>query len=175
MIYLPILSYRYVSPKIPSDCFVAENSTLVGDIVFGEGCSVWFGASLRAEVAPIRIGKKSNIQDNCVVHTDIGYASEIGDGVTVGHGAIIHGAKVGSNCLIGMGAILLNGSKIGNNCVIGAGALIPQGAVIPDNYLVLGSPAVAKRELKEEEVKQIGQNADHYYNFRAEYLATKRT
>ena len=147
----------------------------MGDIFLDEGSSVWFGASLRAEVEQIRIGKRSNIQDNCTVHTDFGFSSEIGDGVTVGHGAILHGTIIGSNCLIGMGAILLNGSRIGNNCLVGAGALVPQGASIPDNSLVVGSPAASKRKLSDEEVKKISENANHYHDFRAEYLAMSKT
>ncbi|MDG6995694.1 MAG: gamma carbonic anhydrase family protein [Nitrososphaerota archaeon] len=172
---MPILSYRGVYPRISQDCFIAENSTLVGDVIVSEGSSVWFGASLRAEAAHIRIGKRTNIQDNCTVHTDIGFPSEIGNGVTVGHGAILHGTMVGSNCLIGMGAILLNGSKVGNNCLVGAGALVPQGASIPDGSLVVGSPAVPKRKLNDEEVKKLSENADHYCNFRAEYLAMSKS
>ena len=121
----------------------------------------------------IRIGKRSNVQDNCTVHTDFGFPSEIGDGVTVGHGAILHGTTIGSNCLIGMGAILLNGSKVGNNCLVGAGSLVPQGVSIPDNSLVVGSPATPKRKLSDGEIKRISENAQHYYDFRAEYLAMK--
>lgn len=154
---------------------MAENCTIVGEVTLEEGSSVWFGASLRAEVECIRIGKRSNVQDNCVVHTDFGFPCDIGDGVTIGHGAILHGATVGSNCLIGMGAILLNGSKIGRNCLVGAGALVPQGATMPENSLVVGSPAIAKRKLGDDEVLKLSQNADHYYSFRAEYLASKKS
>ena len=144
-----------------------------GNVTIREGSSIWFGASIRAELESARIGSRTSIQDNCVIHTDIGFPSEIGDGVTVGHGAIIHGSKVGSNCIVGMGAILLNGSSVGENCIVGAGSLLLQGTVVPENSLVAGSPAEVKRKLREEEVRRITESADHYFEFRAEYLRKK--
>ena len=167
---LPILSYKNRKPKIPKSSFVAETATLSGDIVLGELTSIWFGASLRAEVAAIRIGKMSNVQDNCVVHTDTNYPSIIGDRVTIGHAAIIHGARVGSNCLIGMGATLLNGVSVAKNCIVAAGSLLTQDMQVPANTLVVGSPATMKRKLTQEEVNKIGINAEHYNIFRAQYL-----
>lgn len=172
---MPILKYRGASPRISEDCFVAETATIVGNVVLGEGSSVWFGASIRAEEESVNIGNRSNVQDNCVIHTDAGFPCAIGDGVTLGHGAIVHGATIGSNCLVGMGAILLNGAKIGKNCLVGAGALVRQGAEIPENNLVIGSPAIAKRELAQEEIDQIRENARHYYEFRSEYLSMNYT
>jgi carbonic anhydrase/acetyltransferase-like protein (isoleucine patch superfamily) len=167
---LPILSYKNRRPKISKSSFVAETATLSGDIVLDELTSIWFGASLRAEVASIRIGKMSNVQDNCVVHTDTKYPSIIGERVTIGHAAIIHGARVESNCLIGMGAILLNGVEIGKNCIVAAGSLLTQGMQIPANTLIMGSPATIKRELTQDEANKIGSNAEHYNTFRAQYL-----
>ena len=167
-----IVRYGGFEPKIGPRCFVAETATLAGDVTLEEGSSVWYSAVVRAEAAPIRIGKRSNIQDNCTVHTDIGFPVEIGEGVSVGHGAIIHGASVGSNCLIGMGAILLNGARVGSNCVIGAGALLLGETAVPDNVLVLGSPAKVKRSLTEPEVARITENANHYSAFSKEYLSS---
>ncbi|MFI5420983.1 MAG: gamma carbonic anhydrase family protein, partial [Nitrososphaerales archaeon] len=132
--------------------------------------SVWFGATIRGEVDSIRIGRRSNVQDNCVIHADLGFPAQLGEAVSVGHGAIIHGATVGSNCLIGMGAILLNGSKVGANSIVGAGSLIVQDAEFPENTLVLGSPAKAKRILTEKEIRQIRLNGQHYDEFRMHYL-----
>jgi carbonic anhydrase/acetyltransferase-like protein (isoleucine patch superfamily) len=168
---MTIISYNGTRPKIAKDCFIAENATIVGNVFLAEGCSVWFGASIRAEVESIRIGSKSNIQDNCVLHADLEYPCKIAEGVTVGHGTIVHGALIGSNCLVGMGSILLNGSEIGKNCIVAAGSLVVQGASIPENSLVMGSPAVVKRKLSSDEITRIGENARHYYEFRAQYLA----
>ncbi len=137
--------------------------------------SVWFGSSVRAESERIQIGFRSNIQDNCSVHTDAGFPCVIGDSVSVGHGAIVHGSQIGSNCLIGMGAIILNGSRIGDNCIIGAGSLIVQEAEIPENTLALGSPAKVKRSVTEQEIEKISENAIHYYEFRAAYMSMKKS
>ena len=128
-------------------------------------------SGLKSEM--IQIGIRSNIQDNCSVHTDAGFPCVIGDSVSVGHGAIVHGSRIGSNCLIGMGAIILNGSRIGDNCIIGAGSLIVQGTEIPENTLALGSPAKVKRSVTDEEIEKISENARHYFEFRAKYLSMK--
>jgi carbonic anhydrase/acetyltransferase-like protein (isoleucine patch superfamily) len=143
---------------------------LVGDISIGEKSSIWFGAVLRAESARITIGNLSNIQDNCVIHTDENFPVVIEDGVSVGHAAVIHGASVGPNCLVGMGAILLNGSSIGGNSMVAAGSLVTQGSKMPEGMLIIGSPATAKRKLSEEEIKKIKQNSESYDKFRQEYL-----
>jgi len=171
-----ILSYKGSAPKIAMDCFVAQSATLVGDIFVDNESSIWFGVSIRAENGPVRIGKHVNVQDNCVIHTDAGGKCVIGDGVSVGHSAVIHGATIGENSLIGMGAILLNDSKIGKNCVIGAGSLVTQGTEFPDGCLVLGSPAIVKRKLSQDEIRSIAANANSYDELRKEYLAmTKKT
>lgn len=163
-------SFNGKTPVIGENCFVAENATLIGDVRLGNESSVWFGSVLRSEIEPILIGSQSNIQDNCVLHTDLGFPVKIGNRVSVGHSAIIHGAIISSNCLIGMRSTLLNGSKIGENCIVAAGSLVTQGKEMSPNTLVIGSPAVSKRELTEDEIKGIQINADHYNNFRAEYL-----
>ncbi len=166
-------SVKDKTPKIGSGCFVAENATLIGDISLGDESSVWFGAVLRTELEAIRIGKQSNVQDNCVIHTDLGFPVEIGDRVSIGHAAVIHGATISSNCLVGTQATLLNGSKIGENTIVAAGALVAQGKEMPPNSLVIGSPAVPRRILTDEEINRIQMNADHYNNFRSEYLKMK--
>jgi carbonic anhydrase/acetyltransferase-like protein (isoleucine patch superfamily) len=168
---LTILSYKGKSPTFPKSCFIAKNATLVGDVTLGEESSVWFNAVLRAETSPIAVGRRTNIQDNCVVHTDAGYPVSLGDGVTIGHGAIIHGARVSSNSLVGMGATLLNGAVIGENCIVAAGSLVTQGKKFEDGVLVVGSPATAKRKLSREELESIRENARHYVDFRADYLS----
>jgi len=160
-------------PQIASDCFVAENATLAGDIELSPGVSVWFGSSIRCEFERVRVGSHSNIQDNCTIHTDQGFPCVMGENVSIGHGAIIHGAVIGSNCLIGMGAVLLNGTKVGDNSIVGAGSLLTQGAEFPKRSLILGSPAKVKRPVTESEIEKIALNAKHYDHFRATYLSAK--
>ncbi len=170
---LPVFSYKGSAPRFSSSCFIADSATLCGDITLGEECSVWFGAVLRAELAPVDVGNGSNVQDNCVIHTDLNFPSRIGNNVTLGHSALIHGATVGSNCLIGMRSTLLNGSKIGDNCMVAAGSLVTQNTEVPEGSLVMGSPAVVKRKLTAEEIRNLGINAKHYREFRAEYLKAR--
>lgn len=155
--------------KIDETAFVAPDAVVLGDVEIGADCNIWFHAVIRAEDAPIRIGKGSNVQDNAVVHEDAGHPVTIGEYVTVGHGAIVHGCEIGDNTLVGMGAIILNGARIGKNCVIGAGALVTQNAEIPDNSLVIGSPARVKREVTPEDVEHSMHNALHYVEMGKEY------
>lgn len=171
---MPVLSYKGKKPSIGEDSFISETSVIVGNVTIGESSSVWYGASIRAESDFIKIGNRSNFQDNCVLHVDEGFPCIIGDNVSVGHGAVIHGAKIGSNCLIGIGAILLNGCKLGNNCLVAAGTLVLEKAEIPDGSLVIGSPGTSKRKLRQEEIEKIGKNADHYCEFASEHLKMKQ-
>ena len=158
------------TPVIAGDAFVAKNATVMGDVTLGAETSVYFGAVLRAEEAAITIGRGTNIQDNCVLHVDEGAPMSIGEGCTIGHGAILHGCTIGDNTLIGMGAIVLNHAQIGQNCLIAAGALVTQGAVIPDGSLVIGSPAKVKRPLTEEEIAGNRDSAEHYQRERELYF-----
>ena len=164
------------NPRIHPEAFIAPGASVYGDVIIGKDCSIWFHAVVRGERAPIMIGEGSNIQDNCVVHVDAGHSVEIGKFVTVGHGAIVHGCKIGDQTLVGMGAIILNGAVIGKNCMIGAGALVTQNTVIPDNSLVIGSPGKILRQVKPEEAAANRVNAEHYIEegrSYAEYLAGK--
>src|SRR5690606_14143710 len=120
--------------------FVAPNAVLVGDVVLGPEVGVWFGVVARGDNERIAIGARSNVQENCVLHTDMGFPLTIGENCTIGHSAILHGCTIGDNSLIGMGATVLNGAKIGKNCLIGANALVTEGKEIPDNSLVVGAP-----------------------------------
>lgn len=145
---MPLYSLGDVSPSLPDGfCWIAPSATVIGDIRIGENVGIWFGSVLRGDNEPIMIGANSNIQENCVFHTDPGCPVVVGEGCTIGHKAMIHGCSIGSNSLIGMGATVLNGAKIGENCLIGAGALIPEGKVIPDGSLVVGMPGKVVREL----------------------------
>ena len=136
-----IIKYKNKSPSVSEDCFIAPNSTIAGDVEISAGASVWFGAVIRGDNAKVTIGENSNIQDNAVVHVDMGKPVSIGKDVTIGHSAIIHGCTIGDNSLIGMGAIVMNGAKIGKDCIIGAGALVTEDTIIPDGKVAFGSPA----------------------------------
>ncbi|MDD6057417.1 MAG: gamma carbonic anhydrase family protein [Clostridiales bacterium] len=155
---------------VPPSVFVAEGAVVRGDIVIGENSSVWYHATMRADNARIRIGANTNIQDNCVLHADMGRLMEIGDGVTIGHSAIVHGCKVGSNTLIGMGAILMNDAVVGKDCIIGAGAIVTENTVIPDGSLVLGQPGKVKRSVTEKEIEDNRENALHYVKEAQTYM-----
>ena len=148
--------------RIAPTARIARGAVLVGDISLGEKCSVWYNAVARADNAPIQIGARSNIQDCCVLHVDEGHPIRIGDGVTVGHGAILHGCTIDDNSLVGMGAVVLNGAHIGKNCIIGASALVTQGMQIPDGSLVMGVPARVCRPLSEAEIESNRRAAEEY-------------
>ncbi|MBR3243183.1 MAG: gamma carbonic anhydrase family protein [Parasporobacterium sp.] len=164
-----ILSFNGKTPDLGSAAFVAENATLVGDIQVGEGASIWYGAVLRGDNDPIRIGKNTNIQDNTVVHVDEGYPVLIGDDVTIGHSCIIHGCEIGDRCLIGMGAIIMNGAKIGKNSIVGAGALVTENKEFPEGSLIVGSPAKVKSEVTEDSLNLIDYSSSHYVREAAVY------
>jgi carbonic anhydrase/acetyltransferase-like protein (isoleucine patch superfamily) len=142
-----IYSFEGVAPKLDDDTWVAPDANLIGRIVLMAGASVWFGATLRGDNEEIRVGAGSNIQENCVLHTDMGYPLEIGENCTIGHKAMLHGCVIGDGSLIGMGATVLNGARIGRGCLIGAGALITEGKEIPDYSLVMGAPGKVMRSL----------------------------
>lgn len=150
------------TPILNKNVYIAPGAIVLGDITLGENSSIWFHAVIRAENASIFIGNNTNIQDNCVLHVDEGADIHIGNGVTVGHGAIIHSCTIGSNSLIGMGAIILNHAVIGKNCIVGAGTLITQNTIIPDNSLVIGSPGKIARTVTDSEIEDIRQNSAHY-------------
>jgi carbonic anhydrase/acetyltransferase-like protein (isoleucine patch superfamily) len=159
---MPVMPFGSHHPEVSDTTFVAPSATLIGDVVLGSDCAVMFGAVLRADRDAIRVGEGSNLQDNVVVHGDPGFPATIGRGVSVGHGAIVHGATIADHCLIGMGAILLNGCSIGEGSLIAAGAVIRPGTVIPPGSLVSGVPGQVKREVTEDERAHIRQNAATY-------------
>jgi carbonic anhydrase/acetyltransferase-like protein (isoleucine patch superfamily) len=142
--------------------FIAQNASVMGNVTFGEDVSVWYGAVIRADVEAIIIGDRSNIQDTAVLHADPGDPTVIGNDVTVGHGAIVHGAVVGDGSLIGMRATILNKANIGKNCIIGACALVTEGMQIPDNSLVVGVPAKVVRQISEQQAVGLKMSALHY-------------
>src|SRR5215831_4437388 len=154
-----ILTYAERIPRIAASAYIADSADVIGDVEIGENTSIWFTAVLRGDIEPIRIGANSNIQDGSVVHTMIGSPVVVGDWVTVGHRAILHGCTIEDNCLIGMGAILLNDVRVGEGSIIAAGALVPEKTVVPPRSLYLGVPARFKRELKESDQQFIRMHA----------------
>lgn len=165
-----IHNFENIKPNISEESFVAQSSDIIGNVILKEDSSIWFGAVLRGDCDKIIVGKGSNIQDNCTVHSDKDEPTEIGDYVTIGHNAIIHGCKIGNNSLVGMGAIVLNGAEIGENTIIGAGSLVTQGKKIPSGVLCLGSPAKVIRELTVEEINSIKESAEHYIHCSKSYM-----
>ncbi|CDF58334.1 gamma carbonic anhydrase family protein [Thermobrachium celere] len=157
-----IRNYFEKLPKIAQDVFVAESADIIGDVEVKEGSSIWYRAVLRGDINKILIGKCVNIQDGCVLHSDRNAPTIIGDFVTIGHNAIVHGAVVKDRCLIGMGAVILNGAVIGEDCIIAAGSVVTQGKEIPPRSLVMGTPAKVVRELTDEEIESIKKSAIHY-------------
>ena len=135
---------------------------MIGNVTIGKDVGVWFGAVLRGDNEPIRVGARSNIQEGAMLHTDPGFAIEIGEDCTIGHHAIIHGAVIGENCLVGMGATLLNGVRLGRNCLVGANALVTEGKEFADNSLIVGAPARAIRTLDEAAANRLRLSAAHY-------------
>ncbi|WP_030147477.1 MULTISPECIES: gamma carbonic anhydrase family protein [unclassified Streptomyces] len=149
-------------PRIDETAFVAPTASVIGGVSLGPGASVWYGAVLRGDVESISVGASSNVQDNCTLHADPGFPVSVGERVSVGHNAVVHGATVEDDCLIGMGATVLNGAVIGAGSLVAAQALVPQGMVVPPGSLVAGVPAKVKRPLTEEERQGITLNGTMY-------------
>lgn len=160
---MAIFSLGDRQPVLPDGFFwVAESAQIVGEVVIKDGVGIWFGATLRGDNEPIVVGEGSNIQENSVLHTDMGFPLTIGNGCTIGHSAVLHGCTIGDNSLVGMGAIVLNGARIGRNCLIGAGALVTEGKEIPDNSLVVGAPAKVIKTLGADVEAMLKLSAAHY-------------
>ena len=151
-----------IAPQIDEDTWVAPDANVIGKVVLEAGAAIWFGAMLRGDIEEIRIGAGTNIQENAVLHTDLGYPLTIGRDCTIGHKAMLHGCTIGENSLIGMGATVLNGARIGRDCLIGAGALITEGKEIPDGSLVMGAPGKVIRSLDEAAIEGLKASALHY-------------
>ena len=149
-------------PDVSPDAWVAPDANVIGKVTIGPEASVWFGSTLRGDNEMITVGRGSNVQENCVFHTDMGYPLTVGEDCTIGHKVMLHGCTIGDNSLIGMGATVLNGAKIGKNCLIGAGALITENKVIPDGSLVMGVPGKVVRELDAQAIQQLTASAKHY-------------
>lgn len=169
-----IWSLEGVTPEIDPEAWVAQGAQVMGRVVLGPGVGIWFGAVLRGDNEPIVVGEATNIQENCVLHTDMGFPLTIGANCTIGHKAMLHGCTIGEGTLIGMGATILNGARIGRGCLIGACALITEGKEIPDGSLVMGSPGKIVRQLDAEAQARLLQSAANYRANAARFRAGLR-
>lgn len=165
-----ILSYNSFVPILKGNNFIATNATVIGNVIVGENSSIWFGAVVRADIDKIEIGSNTNIQDNVVIHIDKGKPTIIGDEVTIGHNAIIHGAKLGNRTLIGMGAIILDGAQIGEGSIVAAGSVVRPNIIIPPRCLVAGVPAEIKRNTTDKELEAIIESAKNYVELAKIYI-----
>lgn len=166
---MPIYQLGPHQPEIDASTFIADSATIIGKVRLAANTSVWYGATLRGDNEWISIGAGSNVQEGAVMHTDPGCPLNVGENVTVGHQAMLHGCTVGNGSLIGIGAVLLNNAQIGQNCLVGAGALVTEGKVFPDNSLIIGSPAKAVRSLNEAEIANLQKAADIYIQRGADF------
>ena len=166
-----IRTFQGITPTIPASCFLEETGVVIGDVVMGEDCSVWFHVVIRGDVNYIRIGHRTNVQDLCMLHvTHDTHPLIIGNEVTVGHSVVLHGCTIRDRVLIGMGAIIMDGAEIGEDSVVGAGALVTEGTVVPPNSLILGSPAKVKRPVTDKELAWIKESAVNYVKYARQYL-----
>lgn len=164
------ISCRGSQPKLGENVFVAQGARLIGDVQIGAESSIWFNAVLRGDVAPIVIGPRTNVQDNAVIHgTWNKAATTVGEGVTIGHSAILHGCRIGDECLVGMGAIVMDLVQVGPRCIIGAGSLLTEGSVFPEKSLILGRPGKVVRPLTDEELAFLPKSAQNYITYTSWY------
>lgn len=165
-------AYRGTVPEVHPTAYVDESAQIIGDVHIGEESSIWMNVVIRGDVHRIRIGRRSNVQDGTVVHVMRGtHPTTIGDDVTIGHGAVVHGCTLHDRILVGMGAILLNGVEVGPDSIVAAGTLLPEGAAVPPRSLVMGSPGKVRRELTGEEIASIRDYAERYVGYRLDYMA----
>ncbi len=166
-----LLPFDNVHPAVDATAWVAPNATLIGKVILAERASIYYGAVLRADVAEIRIGARTNLQDNVTVHCDEGHPTIVGDGVSVGHAAVLHACTIEDECLIGMGSIVLSGSVIGAGSLVAAGAVVLEGTIVPPGSLVAGVPAKVRRELTAEEQVGMRKNGEHYLGYTEKHRA----
>ena len=173
-----IRTFQGVKPTIPKSCYIEETAVVIGDVVMGEHCSVWFNAVIRGDVNYIRIGERTNVQDLCMLHVAHDtHPLIIGNNVTIGHHVVLHGCTIHDRVLVGMGAIIMDGAVIGEDSVVGAGALVVEGTIVPPKSLILGSPAKVKRSVTENELAWIQESAENYVKYARQYMddSTKKT
>jgi len=164
-----IHEYKGIKPQIDESVYTAPSADVIGKVKIGKGSSIWFNVTLRADVDEVNIGKNVSIQDNCCIHQTEGYPVKIGDNVTVGHSATLHGCSIGDNTLIGMGATVLDDAKIGKNSIVAAGSVVLEHKKYPDNSLIAGVPAKVLRKLPEDTGDKLYEHAQHYVHYAKEY------
>jgi carbonic anhydrase/acetyltransferase-like protein (isoleucine patch superfamily) len=170
---MAVYELRGVRPTLGRDVFVADSAVVVGDVILGDQASIWFGAVVRGDCFPIRIGARTNVQDGAVVHVTGGRAmTTIGDEVTIGHAAVVHGCAIGDRCLIGMGSVVLDGAVIGHDSLVAAGSLVVPGARIPPNSVVMGRPARVTRAAGEHDIERIREGAANYLRYARDFMAS---
>ena len=170
-----IRTFQGITPTIPKSCFIEDTGIVIGDVVMGEQCSVWFHAVIRGDVHYIRLGDRTNVQDLCMLHvTHDSHPLIIGNDVTIGHHVVLHGCTIKDRVLIGMGAIIMDGAVIGEDSVIGAGALVTERTVVPPKSVVLGSPARVRRPVTDEEVRWIRESSGNYVKYAGQYMDDSR-
>lgn len=173
-----IRTFQDTKPTIPDSCFIEDTAVVIGDVVMGEDCSVWFNAVIRGDVNHIRIGNRTNVQDLCMLHvTHDTHPLIIGNEVTIGHSVVLHGCTIKDRVLVGMGAIIMDGAVIGEDSVVGAGALVVEGTVVPPKSVILGSPGRVRRGASDAELAWIKESAANYVKYSRQYLSdsSKRT
>jgi carbonic anhydrase/acetyltransferase-like protein (isoleucine patch superfamily) len=167
-----LLAHRGLLPRMDPSAFIEESASIIGDVVIGSESSVWFHVVIRGDVNFIRIGNRTNIQDGSVIHvTRETHPTILGDEITVGHNATLHGCIIGARCLVGIGAVVLDGAEIGEGAMVAAGSVVSPGTIVPPGTLVMGTPARVKRSLTEVEIKNLKQSADNYVGYMREYRA----
>lgn len=169
-----IKGFKGSSPEFDKTNYIAETALLIGNVRLGRNTSIWPNVVLRGDINSIQIGENSNVQDNSTLHVSKKDRCIIGNNVTIGHNSVVHGSKVGDNCIIGIGSILLNGSVIGKNSIIAAGAVVREGMVVPENSLVVGVPGVIKKKLDDAQIERIKRNAEEYVMLKDKYLNEKK-
>lgn len=159
---MPVYALQDKQPEIHDSAWIADTATVIGEATLGEQSSVWFGVTIRADNAPIKIGDRSNVQENSVLHVDPGFTLTVGNDVTIGHQVMLHGCTIGDGSLIGIQSVVMNGAVIGKNCLVGAGALVTEGKSFPDGSLIIGTPAKVARPLTEAEIKRLSGSSGNY-------------
>lgn len=164
-----VRQFKEFTPNIDNSAFIAETAVIIGQVFIEEEANIWYNTIVRGDVEPIRVGKRTNVQDNVTLHTSRNFPLTIGDDVTIGHGAIVHGCTVANRVLIGMGAIVLDGARLEENVILGAGSLVPPGKIIPSGMMAMGSPAKVVRPLTEEEINHLANSAAGYVKLSEQY------
>ena len=170
-----IIEYKGIKPRIGVNVFIAPTAAVIGDVEIQDNASIWYGAVLRGDIAPIAIGRNTNIQDNCTVHTEADSPAAIGDNVTIGHNAVIHGCIVENNCLIGIGAVILSGAQVKKGSIVAAGSVVLEGQQIAPYHLATGAPAKIKKKLPKNSPGDLPQSVKNYLNLAAACIQANRS